>query len=83
MSMYQIGDKIDVNESIVHVAICRVLDFLFSISAWEIRRPDQKEKERMKCALQDAITHYEITGLPDVIGAIDACHTRISRPTES
>ncbi|KAL1431609.1 hypothetical protein MTO96_002238 [Rhipicephalus appendiculatus] len=82
MSMYQIADKFDVSESTVHVAICRVLD-LFSISAREIRWPDREEKERTKRAFQDALARRGITGLPDVIGAVDGCHIRISRPTES
>ncbi|XP_037564034.1 putative nuclease HARBI1 [Dermacentor silvarum] len=80
-TMYHIADKFDVSESTVHGAISRVLDFIFSISAREICWPDRDEKERSKRAFSELVRRR--SGLPDVIGAIDGCHVRISRPSES
>ncbi|KAH6945030.1 hypothetical protein HPB50_006917 [Hyalomma asiaticum] len=81
-TMYQIADKFNVSESSVHVSICRVLNFLFSISEREIRWPDHDEKERNKAAFSKLVRRGR-SPLPDVIGAIDGCHVRIAKPTES
>ncbi|XP_070390216.1 uncharacterized protein [Dermacentor albipictus] len=80
-TMYHIADKFDVSESTVHAALNRVLDFIFSISAREVCWPDRDEKERSKRAFMGLVRRR--SGLPDVIGAIDGCHVRISRPSES
>ncbi|KAL1468251.1 hypothetical protein MTO96_025559 [Rhipicephalus appendiculatus] len=79
--MYQIADKFDVSESTVHAAISRVLDFLDFISAREICWPDRDERERNKRTFMKLVRRR--SGLPDVVGAIDGCHVRIARPTES
>lgn len=83
--MYQIADKFDVSESTVHLAIRRVVNFLFSISSREIRWPDRDEKERTKRAFKDISRRGTSgrAGLPDVIGAIHGCHICITRPMES
>lgn len=78
--MYRIAEKFDVTESRVHLAINQMLAFLYSISAREIRRPDADEHGRVKRAFLSLGRHG---ALPDVIGAVDGCHIRISRPSES
>ncbi|KAH7934794.1 hypothetical protein HPB52_000491 [Rhipicephalus sanguineus] len=72
MTMNTIADKFGVSKSTVHAAIRRVLDFLLSISEREIRWPDREEAARNKRAFRAL----------DVVGAIDGCHVRITRPAE-
>ncbi|XP_049522253.1 putative nuclease HARBI1 [Dermacentor silvarum] len=83
-TMYAIADKFDVCESSVHTSIRRVLDFLMCISAREIKWPNGNDVVRSKRAFR-ALYHRRgvEAGLPDVIGAVDGCHIRISRPSES
>lgn len=66
----------------MHAAICRILDFFFAISAREICWPDAEERQRNKGAFRQ-LARRGTRGLPDVIGAIDGCHVRIARPSES
>ncbi|KAH7964276.1 hypothetical protein HPB51_027487 [Rhipicephalus microplus] len=81
--MNAIADKFGVSESTVHVAIRRVLYFPLSISEREIRWPNDEDAALNKRAFRalgrcDGVE----AGLPDVIGDIDRCHVRITRPTE-
>ncbi|KAH7949604.1 hypothetical protein HPB49_012666 [Dermacentor silvarum] len=72
-TMYAIADKFDVCESSVHTSIQRVLDFLMSISARDIKWPDSNDVVRSKRAFRALNT----------VGAWNGCHIRISRPSES
>ncbi|KAL1424426.1 hypothetical protein MTO96_020213 [Rhipicephalus appendiculatus] len=49
--------------------------------AREICWPDRDERERNKRTFMKLVRRR--SGLPDVVGAIDGCHVRIARPTES
>ncbi|XP_077551269.1 uncharacterized protein LOC144166230 [Haemaphysalis longicornis] len=79
-AVYRIADKFDVAESSMHLPINRVLAFFYSISTREMRWPDADERGRMKRAF---LSLGRRGALPDVIGAADGCHIRISTPSES
>lgn len=82
--MYVVADKFDVSGSSVHGKIRRVLDFLNAISAREIKWPDSNDIARSKRAFCALYQRQGVeAGLPDVIGALDGYHIRISRPSES
>ncbi|KAH7956069.1 hypothetical protein HPB52_005986 [Rhipicephalus sanguineus] len=85
MSMYQIADEFDVSESTVHVAICRVLDFLFhQRTGNSVTGPGGKGADETRLPRRTHSSwNVQLDCRTSSRRATDGCHTRISRPTES
>ena len=75
-SLREISDKFNVAQGGAHRFISRLLRDIHHFSHRYIRWPDNHSKE------QNARQFLCTSGLPNIIGAIDGCHIRISRPSK-
>ena len=73
-SFREISDKLNVAISTAHACIAETLKQVCNIAEDYISWPNQREKE------SSAAVFKRITGIDNVIGAIDGCHIRIQKP---
>ena len=73
-SFREISDKFNITKSSAHRIISKILLDIHHLSALYIKWPNQQEKAKI------AANFLRVSGVRNVIGAIDGCHIRILRP---